>query len=42
MDVIYNAIDVSKHQGKINWEAVKNAGVTHAMLRGVRAVQEPG
>lgn len=33
MDVIYNAIDVSKHQGKINWEAVKNAGVTHAMLR---------
>ena len=33
MDVIYNAIDVSKHQGKNNWEAVKNAGVTHAMLR---------
>ena len=32
MDVIYNAIDVSKHQRKINWEAVKNAGVTHAML----------
>ena len=26
-------IDVSEHQGKINWEAVKNSGVTFAILR---------
>ena len=32
MDVIYNAIDVSKHQGKINWDAVKNAGVTQRSI----------
>ena len=27
------AIDVSKHQGTINWATVKNAGITHAMIR---------
>ena len=27
------AIDVSKWQGAVDWAAVKNAGVTHAMLR---------
>lgn len=28
-----NAIDVSKWQGVVNWAAVKNAGVSHAMIR---------
>lgn len=28
-----NAIDVSKWQGTVNWAAVKNAGVSRAMLR---------
>ena len=28
-----HAIDVSKWQGAVNWAAVKNAGVGHAMLR---------
>lgn len=32
-DVMYYAIDVSKHQGKVNWETVRAAGITHAMLR---------
>lgn len=27
------AIDVSKHQGTMNWADVKKAGVTHAMIR---------
>ena len=30
---MYNAIDVSKWQGTINWASVKAAGVRHAMLR---------
>ncbi len=28
-----NAIDVSKWQGVMNWAAVKNAGISHAMIR---------
>lgn len=27
------AIDVSKHQGTMNWSAVKKAGIRHAMIR---------
>lgn len=30
---MFNAIDVSKWQGTINWATVKNAGVKHAMIR---------
>ena len=30
---MFNAIDVSKWQGAVNWASVKNAGVRHAMLR---------
>lgn len=30
---MFNAIDVSKHQGTMNWTAVKNKGITHAMIR---------
>lgn len=30
---VYSAIDVSKHQGTINWANVKNAGISHAMIR---------
>lgn len=30
---MFNAIDVSKWQGSINWATVKNAGVRHAMIR---------
>lgn len=30
---MFNAIDVSKWQGTINWSTVKNAGVRHAMIR---------
>ena len=30
---MFNAIDVSKWQGTINWATVKNAGVNHAMIR---------
>lgn len=30
---MFNAIDVSKWQGAINWATVKNAGIRHAMLR---------
>lgn len=30
---MFNAIDVSKWQGAMNWAAVKNAGVRHAMIR---------
>lgn len=30
---MYNCIDVSKHQGTINWANVKNAGIDHAMIR---------
>ena len=29
----YKGIDVSKHNGTINWTKVKNAGITFAMLR---------
>lgn len=28
-----DAIDVSKHQGKFNWQAAYNKGIRHAMLR---------
>lgn len=30
---MFNAIDVSKWQGAVNWATVKNAGVSHAMIR---------
>ena len=30
---MFNAIDVSKHQGTMNWTAVKNKGIAHAMIR---------
>lgn len=30
---MFDAIDVSKWQGAINWATVKNAGVKHAMIR---------
>lgn len=30
---MFNAIDVSKWQGAMNWATVKNAGVRHAMIR---------
>lgn len=30
---MFNAIDVSKWQGAMNWSVVKNAGVHHAMIR---------
>lgn len=30
---MFDAIDVSKWQGAINWSVVKNAGVRHAMIR---------
>lgn len=30
---MFNAIDVSKWQGTINWDTVKKAGVSHAMIR---------
>lgn len=30
---MFNAIDVSKWQGTMNWATVKNAGVNHAMIR---------
>lgn len=30
---MFNAIDVSKWQGTMNWATVKNAGVHHAMIR---------
>lgn len=30
---MFNAIDVSKWQGAVNWASVKNAGVRHAMIR---------
>lgn len=30
---MFNAIDVSKHQGTMNWTAVKNKGISHAMIR---------
>ncbi len=29
----YKGIDVSKHQGKIDWQKVKSAGIQFAMLR---------
>ena len=31
--MICNGIDVSKWQGAVDWSAVKNAGIRHAMLR---------
>ena len=33
MDILYKGIDVSKWQGTIDWNKVKNAGVQFAMLR---------
>lgn len=30
---IYDCVDVSEHQGSINWNNVKNAGITHAIIR---------
>ncbi len=30
----YKGIDVSKHQGTIDWKKVKNAGINFAMIRG--------
>lgn len=33
MEILYNLIDVSKHQGVMPWPTVKSAGVSHAMLR---------
>lgn len=33
MNILYNLIDVSKHQGVMPWPTVKNAGISHAMLR---------
>ena len=33
MNILYNLIDVSKHQGTMNWVDVKKAGITHAMIR---------
>lgn len=30
---MFDAIDVSKWQGAMNWGTVKNAGVRHAMIR---------
>lgn len=30
---MFNCIDVSKHQGTINWANVKNAGINHAVIR---------
>lgn len=40
---IYFGIDVSKHQGEINWSEVKNSGVEFAMIRtGYRGYTEGG
>lgn len=33
MTKLYDAIDVSKHQGVMNWTAAKNKGITHAFIR---------
>lgn len=33
MDVLYRGIDVSKHNGVIDWERVKKSGVQFAMIR---------
>lgn len=30
---MFDAIDVSKWQGAMNWATIKNAGVRHAMIR---------
>lgn len=30
---MYYAIDVSKHQGRFDWQAAYNKGIRHAMLR---------
>lgn len=37
-NIIYDAIDVSKHQGTVNWDNVKNAGISHVMIRLVMVV----
>ena len=36
-----SVIDVSEHQGNINWEKVKNAGVVGAMIRTGYGVKDP-
>ena len=33
VEYMYYAIDVSKHQGKFDWQAAYNKGIRHAMLR---------
>ena len=33
MSTTYKGIDVSKYQGEINWESVKNDGITFAFIR---------
>ncbi len=33
MTKLYDVIDVSKHQGVMNWTAVKNKGIAHAFIR---------
>lgn len=30
---VYDCIDVSAHQSSIDWEKVKAAGITHAIIR---------
>ena len=36
-----SVIDVSEHQGNINWEKVKNAGVVGAMIRTGYGIKDP-
>ena len=36
-----SVIDVSEHQGNIDWEKVKNAGVVGAMIRTGYGVKDP-
>ena len=36
-----SVIDVSEHQGSINWEQVKNAGVVGAMIRTGYGIKDP-
>ena len=32
-NILYDAIDVSKHQGTVNWDNVKDSGISHVMIR---------
>ena len=36
-----SVIDVSEHQGNINWEKVKNTGVVGAMIRTGYGIKDP-